>query len=72
MNKKSLGWFTLKWSIFGQLFMIAVGALSVIFTEYEAKPVTIYLTIVSIFYWAIFGTLTYSFRNWVEVEKESK
>lgn len=72
MNKKSLGWFILKLTIFGQLVMIVVGALLVAFAGYEAKFTIKYFAVASIIYWAIFGKLAYLYRNWVRVDEENK
>ena len=66
MNKKSLGWFILKHSLIGQLIEIVVFALLIVFAGYPAKFVIIYLLVTSIFYWSIFGTLAYQFRNYVK------
>lgn len=66
MNKKSLGWFILKHTFFGQLIMIAVGILLVAFAGYEVKFTIKYFAVASIIYWAIFGKLAYLYRNWVK------
>lgn len=65
MNKKSLGWFIIKYSLIGQLIEIVVFALLIIFAGYPAKFVIIYLLVASTLYWSVFGTLAYKFRNWV-------
>lgn len=69
MNKKSLGWFILKWSLIGQAIVIITTVLCILFNNNPVKETLYFVTFAAIAYWSIFGTLAYQTRNWVRVEK---
>ena len=70
MNKKSLGFCILKWSLIGQAIVIIATVLCIVFNDNPVKETVSFVIGAAIAYWSIFGTLAYQTRNWVRVEKE--